>query len=316
MYSRFDIVWPESLNPSTEDYSGVDALSYGLSTLVMGEDVFHQIPPPRSNQFSQVCAHCGHGESEAVAPGFQSRRGNYYAQYTRTFSIGNGPLSWVQEYSVNREVGKMLGTLVALAVARMVNLEAFIWDMPTGVVREIWLALASLANRPGHECRLERVWVRWHDNSEHLIRPNTSLLSGLLSSLKNTHIEHPSLSVLPPLKSVTVLDIDESAYVDELATLIERSRHRLIELRVGISSKASMLSWVRCAKDTDVSFNSPSCGLGLAVCLVFCLSVMDPPSKRTPLQTPPLKSRCLRNLLRMFRRWSNLTKGNLKLHKR
>lgn len=257
MYSRFDIVWPESLNPSTEDYSGVDALSYGLSTLVMGEDVFHQIPPPRSNQFSQVCAHCGHGESEAVAPGFQSRRGNYYAQYTRTFSIGNGPLSWVQEYSVNREVGKMLGTLVALAVARMVNLEAFIWDMPTGVVREIWLALASLANRPGHECRLERVWVRWHDNSEHLIRPNTSLLSGLLSSLKNTHIEHPSLSVLPPLKSVTVLDIDESAYVDELATLIERSRHRLIELRVGISSKASMLSWVRCAKDTDVSFNSP-----------------------------------------------------------
>jgi hypothetical protein len=34
--SRFDIVWPESLNPSTDDYSGVDALSYGLSTLVMG----------------------------------------------------------------------------------------------------------------------------------------------------------------------------------------------------------------------------------------------------------------------------------------
>lgn len=263
MYSRFDIVWPESLNPSTEEYSGVDALSYGLSTLVMGEDVFHQMPMPRYGQSAHSCAHCGCGdhdrrpagdETQAVIPGFRSRRGNYYAQYTRTFSIGNGPLSWVQEYSVNREVGKMLGTLVALAVARMVNLEAFMWDMPTGVVREIWLALASLANRPGHECRLERVWVRWHDNSEHSMRPNTALLTSLLTTVKNTHIEHPSLSVLPPLKSVTVLDIDESAYVDELATLIERSRHRLAELRIGISLKASMLLWVRCAKETDISF--------------------------------------------------------------
>ncbi|KAJ5369878.1 uncharacterized protein N7496_005970 [Penicillium cataractarum] len=263
MYSRFDIVWPESLNPSTEEYSGVDALSYGLSTLVMGEDVFHQMPMPRYGQSAHSCAHCGCGdhahrpagdEAQAVIPGFHSRRGNYYAQYTRTFSIGNGPLSWVQEYSVNREVGKMLGTLVALAVARMVNLEAFMWDMPTGVVREIWLALASLANRPGHECRLERVWVRWHDNSEHSMRPSTALLTSLLTTMKNTHIEHPSLSVLPPLKSVTVLDIDESAYVDELATLIERSRNRLAELRIGISLKASMLLWVRCAKETDSSF--------------------------------------------------------------
>lgn len=265
MYSRFDIVWPESLNPSTDDYSGVDALSYGLSTLVMGEDVFQQQPLPRYDQSSQACVHCGcnsgshrptRGETQTVSPGFQLRRGNYYAQYTRTFSIGNGPLSWVQEYSVNREVGKMLGTLVALAVARMVNLESFIWDMPTGVVREIWLALASLANRPGHECRLERVWVRWHDNSEHVLRPPTSLMSTLLSTLKNTHIEHPSLSVLPPLKSVTVLDIDESAYVDELAILIERSRHRLVELRIGIAANASMLTWARCAKETEISFNS------------------------------------------------------------
>jgi hypothetical protein len=60
----------------------------------------------------------------------------------------------------------MLGTLVALAVGRMRNLETFIWDMPTGVLRDVWLALGSLADREdGHECRLERVWVRWHDNS-------------------------------------------------------------------------------------------------------------------------------------------------------
>jgi hypothetical protein len=65
------------------------------------------------------------------------------------------------EYSVAKETGKMLGTLVASAVARMVNLETFIWDIPTGVVREVWIALASLADRPGHDCRLENVRIRW-----------------------------------------------------------------------------------------------------------------------------------------------------------
>ncbi|KAJ5123622.1 hypothetical protein N7448_009719 [Penicillium atrosanguineum] len=257
MYSRFDIVWPESLNPTAEDYSGVDALSYGLSTLVMGDDVFDRPAPPRYDKPACACSNCGcddyrHQSSQTRGSefGFRPRRGNYYAQYTRTFSIGNGPLSWVQEYSVNREVGKMLGTLVALAVARMVNLEAFVWDMPTGVVREIWLALASLADRPGHSCRLERIWVRWHDNSENVLRiSNVTPESRPLQRYR--HVEHPSLSVLPPLKSVAVLDIDEPAYVEELGLLIERSRRRLVELRIGISMKAHLAPWVTCKKETD-----------------------------------------------------------------
>ncbi|KAJ6086143.1 hypothetical protein N7486_010424 [Penicillium sp. IBT 16267x] len=258
MYSRFDIVWPESLNSSGDDYSGVDALSYGLSTLVMGEDVFHHAPLARFNRPSDDCSHCGcdyphhqtHQTGNSIGRSL-ARRGNHYAQYTRTFSIGNGPLSWVQEYSVNREVGKMLGTLVALAVARMINLEAFIWDMPTGVVREIWLALASLADGPHDKCRLERIWVRWHDNSENIQRISAALSSGSRLLQKYKHVEHPSLSVLPPLKSIAVLDIDETAYVEELAVLIERSRHRLVELRIGVALKAHLAPWVVCAKDTD-----------------------------------------------------------------
>ncbi|KAJ5286685.1 hypothetical protein N7478_002371 [Penicillium angulare] len=244
MYSRFDIVWPESLHPANEDYSGVDALSYGLSTLVMGEDVFRRGERSRSPSWPL------------------QRHGNHYAQFTRTFSIGNGPLSWVQEYSVNREVGKMLGTLVALAVARMINLEAFIWDMPTGVVREIWLALASLADQPDNNCRLDRVWVRWHDNSDNILRvpagsAAASTLEGRLLQ-KYKHVEHPSLSVLPPLRSIAVLDIDEPAYVEELAVLIERSRHRLVELRIGITSKAHRADWVRCAEQTGNPEDSTS----------------------------------------------------------
>jgi hypothetical protein len=175
------------------------------------------------------------------------RRGNYYAQYTRKFSVGNGPLAWVQEYAVTKETGKMLGTLVALAVARMVNLETFIWDMPTGVLRDVWMALSSLANRPRRDCRLERVWVRWHDNTENAMRPPSGLLpSASMSPLvRYSHVEYPSLSILPPLKSLSVLDIDEPSYLEEMAVLIDRSRDRLTELRIGISSRVYQCDWLK-----------------------------------------------------------------------
>ncbi|OOF98908.1 hypothetical protein ASPCADRAFT_42642 [Aspergillus carbonarius ITEM 5010] len=260
MYSRFDIVWPETLS-SSDHPAGVDALSYGLATLVMGEDVFQELPP----RWAHPCPNCGcrkpapRDETDTL---MRVRRGNYYAQYTRKFSVGNGPLAWVQEYAVTKETGKMLGTLVALAVARMVNLETFVWDMPTGVLRDVWIALSSLANRPGHECRLERVWVRWHDNSENTMRPLAgpptassvtlpeaqAALAGATSpslSQRYGHVEYPSLSILPPLKSLSVLDIDEPSYLEEMAVLIERSRHRLKELRIGISSKVYQAPWLK-----------------------------------------------------------------------
>lgn len=252
MYSRFDIVWPESL-PTTDPPGGVDALSYGLATLVMGEDIFHTLPP--SNSSAGSCSNCG-CKNITTPPGTdikRTRRGNFFAQYTRKFSIGNGPAIWVKEYSVNKETGKLLGTLVALAVARMVNLEAFIWDMPTGVLKDVWVALASLADRPGHECRLEHVWVRWHNNSGNTMRsvrstsgsqgislpvthssPNLPLSAQSLLH-KYGHVEYPTLSILPPLKSVSVLNIDEPSYLEELAVLIERSRYRLKELRIGMA---------------------------------------------------------------------------------
>ena len=261
IYSRFDIVWPESL-PTTDPPGGVDALSYGLATLVMGEDIFHTLPP--SNSSAGSCSNCGcNGQSATTTPRTgikRTRRGNYFAQYTRKFSIGNGPPIWVKEYSVNKETGKLLGTLVALAVARMINLEAFIWDMPTGVLKDVWVALASLADRPGHECRLEHVWVRWHNNSGNSMRsvrstsgsqillpvthssPNLPLSAQSLLH-KYGHVEYPTLSILPPLKSVSVLNIDEPSYLEELAVLIERSRYRLKELRIGMAHINGAAKW-------------------------------------------------------------------------
>ncbi|KAF2399925.1 hypothetical protein EJ06DRAFT_582524 [Trichodelitschia bisporula] len=270
IYSRFDIVWPDEGN-GTMQRSGVDALTYGLATLVMADEIFGEAPyqqglrpspePSPNSAIPPVPHH--------TYPIPKRRRGNYYAKYTKKFSLGNGPPDWVQEYLITKEGGKMLGTLVALAVARMRSLESFIWDMPTGVLRDVWLALSSLSGRDGHECRLEKVWIRWHDNSSldspnglpgppippppnglpH-VQPTTSSIPmmginapppAIIPILDR--VEHPTFSVLPPLKSLSVLDIDELPYLDEMSILIARSQHRLRELRIGIADQAYKRDW-------------------------------------------------------------------------
>lgn len=264
IYSRFDIVWPEA-SPTTDSRVGVDALTYGLATLVMAHDVLGESTIRQPRQICQCCSN--HHQNPPLPPPnipTQIRRGNYFAQYTRKFSLGNGPTDWVSEYSITKEGGKMLGTLVALALGRMRNLEAFIWDMPTGVLRDVWIALASLANRnDGHECRLEKIWVRWHDNREmsplsREERRHTlpSLIRGNASSLFNVPpypiVEYPTFSILPALKSITVLDIDEVPYVEELSVLLERSLGQLQELRVGVAVYAQRLLPFRPIDDRSV----------------------------------------------------------------
>ena len=130
IYSRFDIVWPDT-NGTAEPRVGVDALTYGLATLVMREDLFEH-SAPRSHVSSEscqtyTCTHCGstnytNQNSRLHPKALKTRRGNYYSQFTKKFSLGNGPAEWVEEYLVTKECGKMLGTLVALSIARMPNL--------------------------------------------------------------------------------------------------------------------------------------------------------------------------------------------------
>ena len=271
-------MWPDA-SASAPHHAGVDALSYGLATLVMGNNVFCEEQQRGSANAASssvaVCGNCGCTNEEVAEPGGllrRMRRGNHYAHYTRKFSVGNGPYAWVQEYSIGKETGKMLGTLVALAVARMVNLESFVWDMPTGVLREIWIALASLADRKQQheECRLERVWVRWHDNSDNPRRTvlvcvpllgeqqqspghhdRLALDRSQSFRSKYAHVEYPTLSVLPPLKSLSVLDIDEASYLEEMGVLIERSRDRLRELRIGIALKIFQSTWLKPSEEID-----------------------------------------------------------------
>ena len=282
IYSRFDIVWPDA-HAAADNRTGVDALTYGLATLVMAQDVFGEAAcQRRRNEPYLKCVHCGHigqcshmTSSAPKATHTRTRRGNNFAQYTRKFSLGNGPADWVQEYLITKEGGKMLGTLVALAVGRMVNLETFVWDMPTGVLRDVWLALASLGDREdGQECRLERIWVRWHDNSEAppppslatspppanptLINPGVASSTNPAVSAAQTslfqippypRVEFPTFSTLPPLKSLSVLDIDELPYAEEMSVLIERSVYKLRELRIGVAQHAQFDVWLRPSED-------------------------------------------------------------------
>ena len=138
--------------------------------------------------------------------------------------------------------------------------------MPTGVLRDVWYALGNNSN--GHKSSLEKVWVRFHDNKEvaasvdnptvsnataSLPVPNGALATlpsnsdltngtpGPLSSIELSYqnTECPSFSILPPLKSLTVLEIDECAYLAEISVLVQRSLSSMRELRVGMSSSYS-----------------------------------------------------------------------------
>jgi hypothetical protein len=287
-------VWPDG-HTTTDNRTGVDALTYGLATLVMAKDVFGEASNQKySAHHIHRCSQCGRLDqcphpAKAASRWQKTRRGNDFAQHTRKFSLGNGPADWVQEYLITKEGGKMLGTLVALAVGRMRNLETFIWDMPTGVLRDVWLALGSLADREdGHESRLERVWVRWHDNSEASSPPGnptlipqgqqsvnpmavTNLPASLFQIPPYPRVEFPTFSILPPLKSLSVLDVDELPYVQEMSILIERSFLRLRELRVGLAQHAQYDTWASLPEDkihvvpptTDNASSSPGGLLGI-----------------------------------------------------
>lgn len=289
IYSRFDIVWPDPSAPPPEG-KNVDALTYGLSTLCLGS-AFARTAQRRSNDLRRrgqnpTSVHRDKTVADAAYTNNENTRFSSpnYAQFTRKFSLGNGPPEWFADYMINKEAGKMLGTLVALSVAKMQNLENFVWDMPTGVMSDVFMALAALPDfDPIHnECKLDRLWIRWHNNSQisqarsppgspssspepppappQLFVPQGSNLTpvGIMLppygghprprpaiAYASSHVEYPTFSVIPPVRSLTVLDIDEVAYLDELAVLIERSYGRLKELRIGIASHAVSRDFVQ-----------------------------------------------------------------------
>lgn len=138
------------------------------------------------------------------------------------------------------------------------------WDMPTGILRDIWVALSSLGDYQSP--KLERLWVRLHDNRAALSEVESTQTSTAPQPaqavpsqapalapaqgtpyqnldfggvprlvLAKNHREEPNFSIMPPLRSLTVLDIDEIAYLDELSVLLERSLDKLRELRIGFA---------------------------------------------------------------------------------
>jgi len=215
----------------------------------MADDVFGEATWQRGRDHSPDSDNMTKRKRPLTDQQIRRRRGNYYAQYIRKFSLGNGPKDLVDDYLTNKEQGKMLGTLVALALARMKRLETFIWDMPTGILGDVWTSLSYLGER--EDCRLERLWVRWHDNaalareqSEHIERVE-ALGRSLAPRYGLERVEHPNFSELPPLKSLSVLDIDELQYLDEMSVLIERSLDQLRELRVGIAKQTQDMDWTK-----------------------------------------------------------------------
>lgn len=154
---------------------------------------------------------------------------NTYATYVRKFSIANGPEDIAEKYLTTNICGLQLNALIATAVAHMHYLECFAWDLPTGISVEIWNALSSMADpSSGSPAPLEKVWVR--------LPHSPSLEQACLVQSNTTHDR--SFSLVGPLKSLSVLDIDGTCCLDEIAFSIQKSWGVLRELRVGMSPNA------------------------------------------------------------------------------
>lgn len=231
IYSQFEIEWRFYTSGNHE----VEKVLYnGLRTLIMCSDLFRS-DSARTFQQSTL-------QGSSAASNEETRRGNNYAQYIRKFSLQAALLRDHVMDSTN-----MIGTLIALAVSKMVKLETFIWDIPLLIPIEVWVALSLLADRPGYECRLERVWIQF---------PN---YLGVDSG------KYPTASILPPLKSLTVLDIGQPSYLEEMAMLIERSRDRLRELNISISIGCKNEKWTRPSKTLSQTLEKSSEGQNLTV---------------------------------------------------
>lgn len=223
-------MWPDAA--TTGDRVGVDALTHGLATLTN-----------------------------------YTRRGNDHARWVKKFSLGNGPAEWVNEYNITKEGGKMLGTLVNLAITRMEGLESFSWDMPTGILRDVFMSLHDLNGT------LKNLHVRFHDNRD--TTPPTSQDA-------SRRVESPTFKGFAGLRSLSVLDIDEPQYLTEMSHAVENSVATLKELRVGIA--VHMVAVHRWIKEWDQleptspegSFN----GVGGGVLGVLFSRIVTPPGRR------------------------------------
>ena len=203
IYARFDIVWPDAA--ATGERVGVDALTHGLATLTN-----------------------------------VTRRGNDHARWVKKFSLGNGPGEWVMEYNINKEGGKMLGTLVNLGITRMESLETFSWDMPTGILRDVFMSLHDLNGT------LKNIHVRFHDNRE------TTTPTSHDPSRK---VETPTFKGFKGLRSLSVLDIDERQYLEEMAYAIEESADKLRELRVGLAEHMQLSNrWIKDWDELELTY--------------------------------------------------------------
>lgn len=256
LYSRVKLNWPEALgHRKIREQTGSDVLIRGLSSLCIGSSFARTVNRIRTIPGKQ--------------PHYQHRLpDNDFAKYVKEFSIREVRTNKAYDYDELRGSGRLLSILVAGAISKMIHLETFVWDIPTGAPSCIFEALASLAHQPGNDCRLSNVWVRWDDNSTRRrlagLPGHKALFQGFNAAIHSLtylgylpgphddlspprppiqyseyHCEYPTFSVLPPLKRLTVTDIDELGYLDEMAALIGRSKETLEELTVRISEKAS-----------------------------------------------------------------------------
>lgn len=114
----------------------------------------------------------------------------------------------------------MFGTLVNIALGKMPNLESFSWDMPTGILRDVFMTLHDMSNR-----NLKSVHVRFHDNTANGHLP------------ESRRVETPTFKGFKNLRQLSALDIDELQYLKEISCALVESVDTLRELRIGLAAR-------------------------------------------------------------------------------
>ena len=113
--------------------------------------------------------------------------------------------------------------------------------------------------------------------------------------LSYLHIESPSFSTLPPMRSITVLEMDEPAYLQELSSAIAISVDTLRELRLGLGSLYYGNDWATADRtevngkksiDTRLGFLSNGGVLGLVMKGIYdCRPSSGPNTSQRPVDT-------------------------------
>ncbi|KAH6898776.1 F-box domain-containing protein [Thelonectria olida] len=262
IYSSFDIIWPEQgtyFRPGND--ADVDALTYGLTSLALGSRFarvmhrLHHLPPPIKQ-----------GTNARLIKSFRISNGltkwvDYYSvdgeagmMLNTLVALALPKMTNLESFTWDMPTGLSSNVFMALACLEEDN---------PAVLDHVWIrwhedppSTSSSSSSPifhnvhGHVpappppppmAQPASPPSPPSSNPESLGSPTPFHLLTPYRRVpySEASVEYPTYSILPALRSIAALDVNQVSYLDELAILIERSKSILRKLRVSVATKSA-----------------------------------------------------------------------------